>query len=304
MNAKYTVVEYKNPFGTKVYELRNPSGVGIDTDYADEQKLQRRADALNKEIEVALASIEGPVQPLTDLHAKIAALEAENAKLREEDTRLLLELIGVRNELSTVTQRFEMENERANGQAGMIVRMKEEVTYWRKKAEYEVIYADSLAKQALAHLEAQRTDSLIDALQKLMKPAPTEAPATSEDDDYSKSDAYYQDLTDTFMGYDGTNNPVPKEAPATSEVTLTEDEIDFLVRNLGDYDLEDYDGTNWDFTAPSYLIPDALYKKLEKLTDFTLFSNHYKLAREYNTPANRAAIEAKRQSLVEDKDES
>lgn len=265
--AGYTMNTYPELSGKTTYAWEDNHGYEFVFGCSFAVAAHMAYDAYLEDANQPTPLLETPVQPLTDLHAKIAALEAENAKLREEDTRLLLELIGVRNELSTVTQRFEMENERANGQAGMIVRMKEEVTYWRKKAEYEVIYADSLAKQALAHLEAQRTDSLIDALQKLMKPAPT-------------------------------------EAPATSEVTLTEDEIDFLVRNLGDYDLEDYDGTNWDFTAPSYLIPDALYKKLEKLTDFTLFSNHYKLAREYNTPANRAAIEAKRQSLATSEDES
>lgn len=86
--------------------------------------------------------------------------------------------------------------------------------------------------------------------------------------------------------------PKAPTAQAASEVTLSDTEIDFLINNPGDTS-EDYE----DYTAPSYLIPDALYKKLEKLTDFTIFANHYRLAREYDTEANRAAISARRKAL-------
>ncbi len=124
----YTVVRVE-------YTARNPYLLNTEGGF------WYHADDLKPVLQEEPAPVESqPVQPLTDLHAKIAALEAENARLEQE------------------------------------------VTFWRKKAEYEVIFADSLANQALAHLEAQRTDSLIDALQKLMKPASTEAPATSEDE--------------------------------------------------------------------------------------------------------------------------
>lgn len=99
----------------------------------------------------------------------------------------------------------------------------------------------------------------------------------------------YLALNELVASWDSVETPTENEAP--SEVTLAKEEIEFLANYLG------YADDDNEFSAPSYLIPDSLYKKIERITDFTIFANHYTLAKEYYTPTNRAAIEKRRKEL-------
>jgi hypothetical protein len=111
-----------------------------------------------------------PVDILRETNERIAALE-------DEHDHQLRRALRAESELADYKRRFEMENERANGQAGLITRM---------KAALEQIFEPDAVEIWLKHGQA------------LQAPAPTEAPATvtlsegdfpnHDADDFTKAD--------------------------------------------------------------------------------------------------------------------
>jgi hypothetical protein len=122
----------------------------------------------------------------TELAAKnalIAEQAAEIAALKDENTRLLLGLVSAGNSLSDFTRRFEMENERANGQAGVIVRLKEN--------NESLLYA---VQETLKFFRSERVADVttmrifLEQFETTQSPAPLapEAPATDEPEGYMR----------------------------------------------------------------------------------------------------------------------
>jgi hypothetical protein len=98
--------------------------------------------------------------PATPAPAPVDILAAKNeriAALEDEHDHQLRRALRAESELADYKRRFEMENERANGQAGLITRM---------KAALEQIFEPDAVEIWLKHGQA------------LQAPAPTEAPAT------------------------------------------------------------------------------------------------------------------------------
>jgi hypothetical protein len=118
--------------------------------------------------------------PATPAPAPVDILAAKNeriAALEDEHDHQLRRALRAESELADYKRRFEMENERANGQAGLITRM---------KAALEQIFEPDAVEIWLKHGQA------------LQAPAPTEAPATvtlsegdfpnHDADDFTKAD--------------------------------------------------------------------------------------------------------------------
>jgi hypothetical protein len=106
--------------------------------------------------------------PATPAPAPVDILAAKNeriAALEDEHDHQLRRALRAESELADYKRRFEMENERANGQAGLITRM---------KAALEQIFEPDAVEIWLKHGQA------------LQAPAPTEAPATDEPEGYMR----------------------------------------------------------------------------------------------------------------------